>query len=75
MDWTLEEHPFNAPEGFQLSSSLWKSMLQKNVRLSRPEAAVRCAVQMCAQGTFIDFLRRLSIIILEVYLCTRAPPL
>ena len=44
----LANNPNVAHRGrrFNLSLSLLKSLLQKNVRLSRPAAAVRCAVQL-----------------------------
>jgi len=50
---------------FDLSPSLLKSLLQKNVRLGRPESAVRAALQLCVECTFVVFLRRLAIIVVE----------
>jgi len=48
-----------------LSPSLLKSMLQKNCRLSRADAAVRCAVQLILTTSFLEFLRRFTIVIIE----------
>lgn len=50
---------------FAFSPSMLKSILQKNVRMSRPDAAVRAAVQLIVRSSFTDFVRRLSIIVVE----------
>lgn len=50
---------------FRYSQSIYKSLIQKNTRLSRSESAVRCAHQMMLQHGIEEFLRRLSIIIIE----------
>lgn len=50
---------------FDFSPSLLKSLVQKNARMGRPMAAVRCALQLCLRSNFQDFLRRLSIIVVE----------
>lgn len=65
MDWRSPEHLSSYRRSFDLSPSMLKSLLQKNVRMCRPDAAVRCALQLCVDGTFLDFLRRLAVIILE----------
>ena len=49
---------------FNLTLSQLKSLLQKNIRLSRPAAAVRSAFQLMSVSV-IEFLRRFSIIMLE----------
>jgi hypothetical protein len=48
-----------------LSPSVLKSMLQKNVRLSRAIPAVRMAIQLMLRSSFVDFARRLTVIIFE----------
>jgi hypothetical protein len=47
-----------------LSKSALKSLLQKNIRLGRAESAVRIA-KLLIQVSFSDFVRRLSIIMVE----------
>eukprot|EP00884_Botryococcus_braunii_P004615 jgi/Botrbrau1/14154/Bobra.182_3s0094.1 len=63
------------PHGqFRGSTSLLKSALQKNVRLCRPEPAVRCALHLL-KGEAAEFLRRFSIIMLEDGILGRSLPL
>ncbi|KAH3763452.1 hypothetical protein Pelo_4690 [Pelomyxa schiedti] len=50
--------PLNLPR------SILKSLLQKNVRLCRPDAAVRAALALMKLD-FVHFIRRLSIIVVE----------
>ncbi|KAL3133249.1 hypothetical protein ABBQ38_007132 [Trebouxia sp. C0009 RCD-2024] len=53
-----------APGAYKGSPPLLKSALQKNVRLCRAAAAVRCALQLMKDNAG-EFLRRISIICLE----------
>jgi hypothetical protein len=50
---------------FNFSPSLLKSLLQKNVRLSRPAAATRVALQLMVCHGVSEFLRRFVIILFE----------
>jgi hypothetical protein len=50
---------------FEFSPSQLKSLVQKNVRMSRPLPAVRCALQLMVRGGFVECLRRLVIIAIE----------
>lgn len=53
------------PRRYHFSQSMLKSIMQKNVRLQRPEAAVRCGVQLMFTTDFMDLLRRVTIIVIE----------
>ena len=55
----------NNSASFHFSPSMLKSLLQKNIRLSRPEAAVRCAHELSCSHGVNEFVRRLPIIMLE----------
>ena len=50
---------------FDFSPSQLKSLLQKNIRMSRPMAAVRSALQLAVRAGLNELLRRLSVIMLE----------
>eukprot|EP00743_Colponemidia_sp_Colp-15_P013887 GILK01016294.1.p1 GENE.GILK01016294.1~~GILK01016294.1.p1 ORF type:complete len:436 (+),score=73.45 GILK01016294.1:177-1310(+) len=58
----------------RLSPSVLKSALQKNVRMCRPVAAVRSAIQLL-RVSVDDLLRRLTIIVLEDSILHPALPL
>eukprot|EP00742_Colponemidia_sp_Colp-10_P014940 GILJ01017019.1.p1 GENE.GILJ01017019.1~~GILJ01017019.1.p1 ORF type:complete len:432 (+),score=71.11 GILJ01017019.1:180-1298(+) len=58
----------------RLSPSMLKSALQKNVRMCRPVAAVRTAIQLL-RVSVDDLLRRLTIIVLEDSILHPALPL
>ncbi|EFC39074.1 predicted protein [Naegleria gruberi] len=49
----------------KLSLSFLKSLLQKNTRLGRAESCVRIASLMIYKYSFLEFLRRIQIIIVE----------
>lgn len=49
----------------RLPPSLLKSMLQKNIRLRRPNAAARCAVELAIVSTLEELVRRIMVIIIE----------
>lgn len=55
--------PLRLQRRFAFSPSMLKSLLQKNVRLSRAMPAVRCALQLIVVSSLTDFLRRLTVII------------
>ena len=50
---------------FDFSPSQLKSLLQKNIRMSRPMAAVRSALQLAVRAGLSELLRRLSVIMVE----------
>ena len=50
---------------FDFSPSQLKSLLQKNIRMSRPMAAVRSALQLAVRAGLNELLRRLSVIMVE----------
>ena len=59
---------YNNNPGFSIS--VLKSAIQKNVRLNRPHAAIRCAIQLILvndniNNSIAELLRRISIICLE----------
>ncbi|CEO95880.1 hypothetical protein PBRA_004593 [Plasmodiophora brassicae] len=58
---------FNAcrERSYKFSPSFLKSLLQKNIRLSRPDSAVRSALLAIKKINIVEFLRRLLIIIVE----------
>jgi hypothetical protein len=45
---------------YRFSASLLKSLLQKNIRLSRAQPAVRIAMHMIHKASFVEFLVRLA---------------
>jgi len=66
VDWASPSLACNSSNSlkFYFSPSLWKSLLQKNIRICRPWQAVRTALQLIKED-FTDFVRRLSIIMVE----------
>lgn len=58
------EWPKKNGKNYYLAPSLLKSMLQKNVRRCRPEAAVRVAAELI-RCDWLQFIRRLPVIMLE----------
>ncbi|CAM9560173.1 unnamed protein product [Phaeothamnion confervicola] len=58
----------------RLSVPLLKSMLQKNVRRCRAEPAARCALELMLKS-YRDFIRRISVIMLEDAMLHPAAPL
>jgi len=68
IDWNQPDVRINYPNSnntvCNLSPANLKSSLQKNVRLMRPTAAMRVALHMI-RSDFSQFIRRLSIIVLE----------
>lgn len=58
------EWPKKVSKSYYIPPALLKSMLQKNVRRCRPEAAVRIAAELI-RCDWLQFIRRLPVIMLE----------
>ena len=58
------EWPKKVSKSYYIAPSLLKSMLQKNVRRCRPDAAVRIAAELI-RCDWLQFIRRLPVIMLE----------
>ena len=58
------EWPKKTGKAYYLAPSLLKSMLQKNIRRCRPEAALRIAAELI-RCDWLQFIRRLPVIMLE----------